>query len=120
MIKVPSEVIVNCEFVNNQSKYKSNLKKKMIQTTKKELSSDFPLLSHFKLLIGTAVTQAKEHFLRANLFLHLMIMEKLKHIKLLQVDGLQTAFPVSLHFPVEIFFLSNKHKLTSTHLVSLY
>lgn len=70
-IKVPSEVIVNCEFVNNQSKFKSNLKKKMIQTTKQEFSSDFPLLSHFKVLIGTAVTQAKGHFLRVSLFLHL-------------------------------------------------
>lgn len=68
-IKVPSEVIVNYEFVDNQSKFKSNLKKKMIQTTKREFSSDFPLLSHFKLLIGTAVTQANEHFLHASLFL---------------------------------------------------
>lgn len=41
----------------------------MIQTTKKEFSGDF--LSHFKLIIGTAVTQAKEHFLRASLFLYL-------------------------------------------------
>lgn len=70
-IKASSEVIVNYEFVDNQSKCKSNLKKKMIQTTKKEFSSDFPLLSHFKLKIGTAVTQAKEHFLRASLFLYL-------------------------------------------------
>lgn len=42
MIKVPSEVIVNYEFVDNQSKFKSNLKKEMIETTKKEFSSDFP------------------------------------------------------------------------------